>query len=127
MGRRQRSCKLIVTNPESRAATVDAHVPAVGRKPGGGKAVRKPEARRVARRSGGEFYGNGRDESPLDGVVRWAVNRMVGGGKDKERCAVGSSTTPRRGSARPFAGRGVRVRPSVEKCVSADITDRLPL
>jgi hypothetical protein len=75
-----RSCKLIVTNPTSRAAAVDAHVPSVGRKPGMGKNVRKIEApSALPAKLEKRFYGT-RDESPLDGAVRWLVNRMVGGG-----------------------------------------------
>lgn len=123
-----RSCKLIVTNPESRAATVDAHVPAVGRKPGGGKAVRKPEAPGALPDAlEARFYGNGRDESPLDGVVRWAVNRMVGGGKDTERCAVGFFYDAKARKCTPICRPGYVYDPVSKKCVSADVTDRLPL
>ena len=76
------------------------------------------------------FYGNGRDESPLDGVVRWAVNRMVGvvgGGKDKERCAVGFFYDAKARKCTPICRPGYVYDPVSKKCVSADVTDRLPL
>ena len=112
-----RSCKLIVTNPESRAATVDAHVPAVGRKPGSGRGVRKSRgARRAARRSGRRFCWL-RDESPLDGVVRWLVNRMVGGGRNEERCAVGFFYDAKARKCTPICKPG-RVRPCIATPVS---------
>lgn len=122
-----RSCKLIVTNPESRAATVDAHVPAVGRKPGSGQGVRKAEAPGALPDAlEARFYGGG-DESPLDGIVRWLVNRAVGGGRDEERCAVGFFYDAKAKKCTPICRPGYVYDPVTKKCVSADVTDRLPL
>ena len=121
-----RSCKLIVTNPESRAAAVDAHVPAVGRKPGSGRGMRKPEAPGALPDAlEARFYGN-KDESPLDWVVRWLVNRMVGGGSNEERCAVGFFYDANARKCTPICKPGYVYDPVTKKCVSARVTDRLP-
>ena len=106
-----RSCKLIVTNPTSRAAAVDAHVPSVGRKPGMGKNVRKIEApSALPAKLEKRFYGT-RDESPLDGAVRWLVNRMVGGGSDTEKCAVGFFYDAKGKKCTPICRPGYVLRP----------------
>ena len=85
-----KSCKLVVGNVGGRAAMVNEHVPAVGRKQQMGKSSRtRPAEAPRALPDGLErrFYKHD-DSGPLDGVIRWCVNRLMGT-KKGESCTVG--------------------------------------
>lgn len=114
-----KSCKLVVSNPGARAAMVNEHVPAVGRKPQMGKSMQPPKAPgalpdKLERR----FYARN-DDGALDGVIRWCVNRLVGVKKEEE-CRVGFFYDKVTRTCTPICKPGYVYDPVLKKCFKAE-------
>lgn len=123
---REKSCKLVVANPGGEPSVVSEHVPAVGRKPPGGKDVRPPEAPRplpdaLERR----FYGH-EDASPADALIRFLLNNVIlrGGGGDADSCAVGYFYDKKAKRCTPICRPGFVYDPTTKRCVRADVALR---
>ena len=122
---REKSCKLLVANPGGEPSVVSEHVPAIGRKPPGGKDLRPPEAPRplpdaLERR----YYGH-EDASPADALIRFLLNNVIlRGSGAADSCAVGYFYDKKAKRCSPICKPGFVYDPTTKRCVRAEVALR---